>query len=191
MDISLSESAVLILEKYSLKNPGKDGLLIATGSVFLTNKDGRYSMENKRFTIKNVKRTDTGIYECRYQHNGEKISISHTLDVHFAPSVRPKQKTIPVTKGDTTTLSCRVLGNPAPKVMWSKDNGVMRSGAQEEEALKIELTEVTRHDAGVYTCTAENGIGSPASGVREIIVSYPPEIRTENVSVDRQLCILM
>ena len=43
----------------------------------------------------------------------------------------------------------------------------------------VTLAEVDRHEAGTYVCTADNGVGDPASAAVAILVEYPPEIATE------------
>lgn len=54
------------------------------------------------------------------------------------------------------------------------------------QGLSMTLEGVDRHVEGTYVCTADNGIGNPASASMSISVSYPPEIITEKVCIERE-----
>ena len=45
----------------------------------------------------------------------------------------------------------------------------------------ILIEDVNRHVEGNYVCTADNGIGEPATASMEVIVEYSPEIAIEKV----------
>ena len=49
------------------------------------------------------------------------------------------------------------------------------------QGLSMTLEGVDRHVEGTYVCTADNGVGEPASASMAITVSYKPEIITEKV----------
>lgn len=155
--------------------------MIVAGNMFLK-KDKRYSIANNIFTINSVKRTDSGYYSCVYQHDNDRINVTHSLDVYYKPNIKIKQDAIDVVMGSSATLNCEATGNPNPKITWKKSEGRMPSGAEEEIGNNITFEDVDRHVGGSYVCTASNGVGSPATAQREIIVSYEPEIRTENVN---------
>lgn len=175
-----TQSQVLIIKKESFDG-GKE-LLILVGTVFLK-KDSHYSFADDIFTINNVRKSDSSNYICFYQFKDVTINVTHTIDVYYEPSVEPSHETIEVTKGESANLECETKGNPAPKVTWTKQNGVMFSGEPEEVGNSITIQEVDRHADGLYECTADNRVGTPAMGTRQIIVSYPPEIRTENEKI--------
>lgn len=181
--IYFAEAEVLFIEK-THKNDDENKVLIVAGGVFLK-KDGRYNMdiESDVFTIKDVKKSDSGFYSCVYQYLNERIKITHTLDVYFEPSVRAKKKTENVLAGDVATLNCKASGNPEPTITWTKQDSKMPSGAHEEVGTSISFENADRHIGGSYVCSASNGIGNPATAERNIIVSYAPEIRTEEVNV--------
>uniref|UniRef100_A0A2P2HX06 Protein amalgam-like n=1 Tax=Hirondellea gigas TaxID=1518452 RepID=A0A2P2HX06_9CRUS len=175
-----NQTDVLIFERKSLDNPEND-MLIAAGPMFFNSKrDERFSKVDNVFIIKDIKKSDSAYYECRYQFQNNKINVTHTVIVYYQPTITPKQKRIEVTKGEQATLNCKADGNPTPTIVWNKQDGVMPSGNAKEEGLSIAFEAVDRHYAGSYTCTADNGVGTPATAMREIVVSYPPEIRTEN-----------
>lgn len=53
------------------------------------------------------------------------------------------------------------------------------------------LADVDRHVEGTYTCTADNGIGEPATASMSVIVDYEPEIITEKVREPSRLFSLL
>lgn len=169
---------VLIIQREPMEKPSDEILLLADNVFFI--RDARYSIKDNIFTINNVKRTDTSHYVCYYQYNGQRINVTHTLDVHYEPIIRRKQKTIETRAGETAAIECRAKGNPMPQITWKKQGGEMPSGKEQETGTSIEFLQVDRHVAGSYMCTAANGVGNPATATRDIIVYYPPQITTEN-----------
>ncbi|RZC41958.1 limbic system-associated membrane protein, partial [Asbolus verrucosus] len=79
-------------------------------------------------------------------------------------------------KGGTVSFECRANGNPTPIVQWSKKEGLLPSGLQVQTGYLLSLHDVQRQDAGMYQCTASNGIGQPVTGEVKLHVLYPPEI---------------
>ena len=56
---------------------------------------------------------------------------------------------------DSVTLRCKVDSNPVGAILWRKD-GLEGIFSPEQE---IVFSPVTRHTAGLYSCTAENQLG--------------------------------
>ena len=61
-----------------------------------------------------------------------------------------------VQMGKNASLYCRADGNPTPSISWTRDHNV-GSGS----VLHFDSTRLS--DNGWYKCTAQNGIGSPAT----------------------------
>ncbi|CAG9824387.1 unnamed protein product [Phaedon cochleariae] len=66
---------------------------------------------------------------------------------------------VEVKKGSSVRLECKASGNPTPKVTWSRKNNLLPDGVQTAVAPALSLERVDRHQAGVYQCTAANGVG--------------------------------
>ena len=66
---------------------------------------------------------------------------------------------VEVKKGSSVRLECKASGNPVPKITWSRKNNVLPSGDQTLVTPVLTLDRVDRHQAGVYKCTASNGVG--------------------------------
>lgn len=58
-----------------------------------------------------------------------------------------------VNEGDTVILNCSAPGNLPASITWTKDKRVVN----------FPLRNIDRGAAGLYQCTAVNGVGSPAT----------------------------
>lgn len=67
-----------------------------------------------------------------------------------------------VKKGTTVSLSCDSVGNPQPVLSWSKSHDQMPRSEVSNGGSTLTLHEVTRHHAGIYKCSATNGVGKDA-----------------------------
>ena len=60
-----------------------------------------------------------------------------------------------VIEGENVTLKCSADGKPTPSIAWMRlsDNIVVF----------MPLIDISRHDVRKYRCTADNGVGTPAT----------------------------
>ena len=177
----LADDLPMIIKKEE-DDHGKEKLLFV-GNVKTVRQD-RFRLDGGEVVISDVIRTDAGPYLCYYQDK-EELKLRHFVEVHNPPtvhSITPLKQV--VSKGASVTLECTADGNPMPKIRWSKEGSRLPSGAESEEGLSMTLEGVDRHVEGRYTCTADNGVGEPASVTMTVEVNYPPEIISEKVSVD-------
>lgn len=70
---------------------------------------------------------------------------------------------VEVKKGTSVALECHAEGNPTPRITWSRKNNLLPGGEQTAITSVLALDKVDRHHAGIYQCTASNGIGLNAS----------------------------
>ena len=73
------------------------------------------------------------------------------------PSVRVPAL-LQVVEGGQAELTCTAEGSPAPLVRWTGPRGQERA----VNTSSLRLARVARTEAGLYTCTAENGAGYQA-----------------------------
>ena len=72
-----------------------------------------------------------------------------------------------MTAGDDLNIICEASGNPVPRVSWRRyETGRSISGGGE----RVSLSNVTRSDAGLYVCTADNGVTQPVERITKILV---------------------
>ena len=81
--------------------------------------------------------------------------------------------------GNTTTITCEAFGYPPPTVVWNKINGILSDRVSVSDSVSVPtgygnvtrvtvnltVTNASREDTGVYTCSANNSIGSDSSNV--------------------------
>ncbi|KAG0721621.1 Neural cell adhesion molecule 1 [Chionoecetes opilio] len=194
---------VLIVQKE--KTATEEEKLIFVGELKVLKKR-RFKLNQGMLEISSLRPSDSGNYTCRIQ-NEPPIEVVHHVDVQFSPKImNHSEKMQNVLKDESVKLECSASGNPTPTILWSREEGHLPSGADEEEVnmpfiviiftrlafnssqgiaigLSMTLEGVDRHVEGTYVCTAENGIGEPVSASMAVSVNYPPEIITEKTTV--------
>ncbi|CAH2229718.1 jg27930 [Pararge aegeria aegeria] len=114
---------------------------------------------------------DTAEYTCeviRPEPWGP-IRQSHTIEVQYAPTVRtlPDDSFLEVKKGEYVDIGCETTGSPPPIVNWRKNGEPM---ALLEHRSRIRFRAEHRLLAGVYECTASNGVGDPVTASITVII---------------------
>ena len=127
--------------------------------------------------IRNTKVADAGSYICNATQSSQTVSRVFELTVskkaQILPSLSSGDKRIE--EGGNVNLTCIAGGYPEPQITWYKvednqEETFVGSGQQ------LSITEIRREDAGVYKCTAFNGIGTKDTREIEIFVEYSPAI---------------
>ena len=94
--------------------------------------------------------------------------------------------------GDTASLTCRaVAGSPQPTLAWRK---VSKQGStdlsnlvmEDVAAAVLQLERVTRHQAGKFVCSGDNGV-KPVEKEVVVHVEFSPEISVEHHVVETRL----
>ena len=84
-----------------------------------------------------------------------------------------------IVERNTTTITCEAFGYPPPTVVWNRINGILSDrvsvsssisvptgyGNVTRVSVNLTITNASREDTGVYTCSANNSIGSDSSNV--------------------------
>ena len=85
--------------------------------------------------------------------------------------------TIVINEGINRNFTCEATGYPVPIVIWHRVNGNLSSRVSMSYAVQSEdgsasanlmITNASREDTGVYTCTANNSIGIDSRDIRII-----------------------
>ncbi|XP_049767979.1 protein sax-3-like [Schistocerca cancellata] len=129
--------------------------------------------------ITDVRQADEGQYRCVAQNMvGVRESAPATLTVHVKPFFSKEPADATVLEDQSVHFQCRVGGDPAPNILWRRDDGKMpigRAQILDDKSLRIE--NVVPADEGVYICDAENVVGS-ISARATLTVHSPPRITT-------------
>ncbi|XP_051261482.1 nephrin isoform X2 [Dicentrarchus labrax] len=145
--------------------------------------DLRYHwLDDNSLEIKNVTRKDAGLYtvQCTNDEGFDQTSIM--LDVQYAPSVKAEKDPVFVNLGETADLICVADANPIIPDMFSwkfLGEGEVELGeeTQEDESGLLTIYDVTRAHAGLYQCTANNGIAPLATVDVRLVVQFKPELQ--------------
>ncbi|GJQ77960.1 hypothetical protein Trydic_g2321 [Trypoxylus dichotomus] len=154
----------------------KGTVLLSAGQQKIS-QDDRISLIHLNLQIRDIGHPDEGDYTCQIG-DGSMGDLIHTIEILMPPSVQiiPPNGQITTRKGGPVSFECRANGNPPPTVQWSKKDGLLPSGIQVQNGPLLSLVDVQRQHAGIYQCTASNGIGQPVTSDIKLNVLYPPEV---------------
>ncbi|XP_041869741.1 contactin-3-like isoform X1 [Corvus kubaryi] len=150
--------------------------------------EGRIQIENGALTISNLNLTDSGRYQCIAENKHGVISSSAELRVvASAPdfSKSPMKKLIQVQIGSTVDFECKPKAFPKAKCSWKKGGEQLHEN-ERITLLKdggLRIANVTKGDAGSYTCLATNQFGT-ARGSTNLIVTEPTRITLAPSNMD-------
>lgn len=91
--------------------------------------------------------------------------VIHSVSMAAIPKVSVRPSNFSLSSGSSASFQCVTIGKPSPHLSWRfKDQPVgadLRGMTVSGNILH--LKNVTRAHIGVYTCTAENSVGSSAA----------------------------
>ncbi|XP_077120267.1 neogenin isoform X11 [Ranitomeya variabilis] len=147
--------------------------------------DDRISiLTNGSLVISNANDSDVGLYRCGVG-SGAALKYSEEAEVKILAETgenRPliflrQPSTLTSSVGQTAVFPCVVSGYPTPGVVWSHNQEEILFGSSDRLALlaggSLQISNVTEEDAGIYTCTADNG-NQTIHAQAELIVQVPP-----------------
>ena len=87
--------------------------------------------------------------------------------------------TIVVTEGNEVMITCEAIGYPPPLIVWSRSDTALSDRVSVSDGVSVStgygnvtrvsanltITNASREDTGVYTCSANSSIGSDSSNV--------------------------
>ncbi|XP_071095562.1 hemicentin-1-like isoform X2 [Haliotis cracherodii] len=157
-----------------------------TSIVWTKNGVGATIASNGTLHLKNIKRSDAGVYickatnrvtACRGKEQNKSSSLTVTVEVQYPPTVaihvvKPCSGFTFLVNESNVDLNCTVEGaNPAPtNFTWYHGDVVLKRGADQIYT----IDRVTNSSQGQYRCTADNGISPPGQAHETATVHYPP-----------------
>ncbi|KAF9410133.1 hypothetical protein HW555_010709, partial [Spodoptera exigua] len=136
------------------------------------------SKDNSVVTLKDMQPGMEGKYMCEANNDIERKVFYSNVEIFGVekPVIDKSVDEIRITEKNNGELSCRILkGIPKPTITWSF-RGLGEKRKLKETGETIQLKNAKRHKSGVYTCRAENVLGTDNHEI-EVIVEYPPQIK--------------
>ncbi|XP_022125057.2 neurotrimin [Pieris rapae] len=135
---------------------------------------------NFSLQIEQLNEKDTADYTCEVirQEPWGPIRQTHTIEVQYSPTIKtiPEEGFVEVRKGEYVDIGCETTGTPQPIVDWSKNGEPM---ALLEHRSRIRFRAEHRLLAGVYECTANNGVGDPIKAAIRVVIHDAPVVTTD------------
>lgn len=154
---------------------------------------GKIEMNSNVLKLTNLEETDSGMYQCAASNvYGSVFSGAQLRVLSFPPSFtrHPLPNRMLAALNGNITIPCQPEAAPAVTIQWLHNGQAMALTAgtvstQGPQLLingDLQITKVTVNDAGIYTCQADNNLGS-AQTTTELktsaeIVMYPPPLET-------------
>ncbi|XP_030646273.1 neuronal cell adhesion molecule a isoform X8 [Chanos chanos] len=145
---------------------------------------GRYSFHNfqKNLRITDITEGDAGDYRCSAQNRLGHAHHIITVVVKAAPFWIGAPRNLILAPKETGMLTCRVGGNPKPKITWSV-NSVPIENTPNDPNRKIEedaiiLSNVQTGSSAVYQCNASNEFGYLLANAFVNVLAEPPRVLT-------------
>ncbi|XP_062847132.1 obscurin isoform X3 [Trichomycterus rosablanca] len=87
-----------------------------------------------------------------------------------APRFLTRPKAFSLSVGRDATLSCTVVGNPVPSVIWEKDKLHITTGGrfktvEDGDVYRLTIYDLMLEDSGQYMCRAKNNVGEAYAAV--------------------------
>ena len=111
--------------------------------------------------------------------HAEKLQVAFDTDSVNIVNPVDNATTITITENTATKIICEAEGDPPLTVVWSRINGSLSDRVSVSDSVSVPtgygnvtrvsvnltITNASREDTGMYTCSANNGIGSDSSNV--------------------------
>lgn len=124
--------------------------------------NSRVSIVGGGLHIISVREDDRGEYRCRAENSEGVITAAARLSVQVAPHFVLRPVDISMAEGSTAVFQCDATGDPTPIVTWYKNGGPMPNNGRFQildSGRTLRISQVTRSDRDIYTCSAESAAG--------------------------------
>jgi len=137
-----------------------------------------------KLNITQAKREDAGVYTVKAKNAEGFATHAIHLNVHYPAAIKSLTNNVVVNLTGTALLECTVDANPLDVpalITWTKvELGQNMTRVTIEDVVpgtsRLRIVRAVKEDSGIFRCTASNGIGTPAVGIAELLVQYPPNV---------------
>ncbi|XP_060076160.1 protogenin-like [Ylistrum balloti] len=102
----------------------------------------------------------SGVYICKAESGGKKVSARATLTVHTRPVITRGPQSVQYVPAHSTRFECVVDGNPRPRVQWLRNGTKIMPAAnhQIKQNNDLVITGTVPQNSGYYQCVVENSV---------------------------------
>ncbi|KAG7477340.1 hypothetical protein MATL_G00068490 [Megalops atlanticus] len=145
--------------------------------------DPRLRVHVGTLILKDVKSSDTAVYQCEASNKHGNIMINTYINViELPPQILTEDgEKYRVTEGQTALLKCDTFGSPLPKVTWeggSSDLVLSNPRVSQLTSGVLQITNSSQEDSGLYTCSVLNSnlsIMAQLEVLNRTIIVLPPQ----------------
>ncbi|XP_063687572.1 uncharacterized protein LOC134820861 isoform X3 [Bolinopsis microptera] len=181
-DDHLIEAEIKGVPKPNVYVTDKDGVFVGEGQIEEVDEETvRFSLD-----IPDLQPEDSGRYTIT-ANNGVGRPATHEIYLEVEPlELAPQFTNVPrdltLEEGDNHVIEAEIKGVPRPNLVVTDGNGDIVEGVSqivkvdgETIRYSLEIPDIQVEEAGLYTITADNGVGNPASHKFDIGVEEPSE----------------
>ncbi|XP_068099396.1 myelin-associated glycoprotein isoform X2 [Hyperolius riggenbachi] len=126
---------------------------------------------------------------CKVAYPGTELDYKGfvTMDVKYSPRIVDINSSTETTEGTQVAFMCIVDSNPVSRVMWYKDDALLKEDYTGN--LTLELEYVTYMHDGMYLCAAENEFGrtNRTMGLAVMYAPWKPSVNASLVAVEGEM----
>ncbi|XP_073795991.1 contactin-4 isoform X2 [Danio rerio] len=149
--------------------------------------EDRIQVINGALSISSLTLSDTGMYQCIAENRHGRVFANAELRVIVAPDFSNsvlKAQTLARQGGDVL-IECRPRMSPRGMISWRKGKEALRESHRVSvlDNGSLRISNITKLDAGLYTCVARNQFGV-ASSAGTLVVKEPTIITSKATQLD-------
>ncbi|XP_072537299.1 obscurin [Salminus brasiliensis] len=164
----------------------KDDCLVWNSSNYLMSRTGNEA----RLTIREVRDTDAGVYEC----DAGSVRTKAVVTVKVVPAEFTKQlQSQEAEEGSSMTLSCE-FSVPGVQYLWRKGPETLRSGEkylmkQRKNQISLTIHQVKPEDSGTYTCVCRNQRTLATVTVHAVPITFIKDLKNQESEEGRPVTL--
>ncbi|KAL1270084.1 hypothetical protein QQF64_032373 [Cirrhinus molitorella] len=164
----------------------KDGCLLWNSSKYVVSRSGNEA----RLTIRDVKDSDAGVYEC----DAGSVSTKATVTVKVIPAEFTKAlQNQEVKEGESTTLMCE-YSIPGVQFVWRKGAETLKSSEkyhmkQRKSCISLTIHNLKPEDSGNYTCICRDQRTMATLTVNAVPISFIKELKNQETEEGKNVTL--